>query len=154
MSKLFENNAERLAYLNDKENEIAKRQEKNLVLDFDEALKEENKKQIEVKLLGKTYFLPTKMPFNFSTFFLRNCYKKIKGEWFIAMDEDKVLPFIELMFGKKFIYQIEKAKDNRISLEFVMSNIVPKIMDKWGYSMNQSPEKIRELQKKMQIPGS
>lgn len=154
MSKLFENNAERLAYLNDKENEIAKRQEKNLVLDFDEALKEENKKQIEVKLLGKIYFLPIKMPFNFSTFFLRNCYKKIKGEWVIAMDEDKVLPFIELMFGKKFIYQIEKAKDNRISLEFVMSNIVPKIMDKWGYSMNQSPEKIKELQKKMQIPGS
>jgi hypothetical protein len=149
-NKRFKNNAERMAYLNQKESEIAERQEKNLVLDFDKALEEETKSQIEIKLLGRSYFLPTEMPFNFSTFFLRNCYKKIKGQWTVLMPEDKVLPFIELMFGKKFINQIENSKDNRISLEFVMRNIVPKVMEQWGYKMNNSKE---NAQKKMQIQG-
>ena len=132
------NNADRIKFLNEKQEEITERQSNNLVLDFDQALKEENKQKIEIKLLGRTYFLPKKMPFNFSTFFLRNCYKKIKGQWTIIMDDDKIMPFIELMFGKKFIENLEKSRDNRISLMFVYQNIVPKILDEWGYHMDTS----------------
>ena len=132
------NNADRIKFLNEKQEEITERQSNNLVLDFDQALKEENKQKIEIKLLGRTYFLPKKMPFNFSTFFLRNCYKKIKGQWTVVMDDDKIMPFIELMFGKKFIENLENSRDNRISMMFVYEKIVPKILDQWGYNMDTS----------------
>lgn len=150
----FKNNAERIRYLNQKEEEIADRQENNLVLDFDQAIKDENIKKIEIKLLGKTYFLPHKMPFNFSTFFLRNCYKKVKGEWTIIMEDDKVPVFLRLMFGDYFIKNIENSGDNRISLEFVMAKIVPQVMKAWGYDMEGSPERIKDTQKKNQTLDS
>jgi len=134
----LKNNADRIKFLDEKQEEITERQSNNLVLDFDQALREENKQKIEIKLLGKTYFLPKKMPFNFSTFFLRFCYKKIKGQWTVIMDDDKIMPFIELMFGKRFIENLEKSRDNRISMMFVYEKIVPKILNEWGYHMDAS----------------
>jgi hypothetical protein len=136
----LKNNADRIKFLNKKQEEITERQSNNLVLDFDQALKEENKEKIEINLLGKTYFLPKKMPFNFSTFFLRSCYGKNKksGEWEVSMTDDKILPFIELMFGKRFIENLEKSRDNRISMMFVYEKIVPKILNEWGYHMDTS----------------
>lgn len=141
MNKKFQNNADRIKYLNEKQDEIAQNQEKNLVFDFDEALKEDNKQKIEIKLLGKTYYLPMKMPFSFSTFFLRHCYKQIRGEWTVAFEDKYMMPFIELMFGKKFLDDLEKARDNRISLMFVYEHIVPKVMKQWGYNVNPNTQK-------------
>jgi hypothetical protein len=145
-NKNFKNNAERIAYLEDKQKEITDRQENNLVFDFDDALKEDNKRKIEIKLLNKTYFLPIKMPFSFSTFFLRHCYRKINGKWTVAFEDKYLMPFLELMFGKKFLDDLERARDNRISMMFVYEKIVPKIMKEWGYDVNPDDQKKMSIQ--------
>lgn len=145
----FKNNAERIAYLNKKHEEIKTNQENDLVLDFDNALEEEKKKvgKIIINFMGKSFELPKKMPFNFSTFFLRNCYKKIKNEWVVIFPEDKVLEYLELMFGKVFIDTLNNAKNRDVSIDFVFKNIVPSIMKEWGYKIDTS--KNEEIQKKM-----
>lgn len=148
----FKNNEDRIKYLDEKHEEIKKNQEDDLVLDFDKALEEEKAKssKIIIKLMGCEFKLPKKMPFNFSTFFLRNCYKKIEGQWVIVMPEDKVLEYIELMFGKDFINKLEQ-KNNDISIDFIFKNVVPGIMKQWGYDVDTSKNKY--LQKKMMNRG-
>lgn len=150
----FKNNDDRIKYLTEKQNEISERQENNLVLDFDQAIKEANKKQIEIKLLDKTYFLPSEMPFNFSTFFLRHCYKKVKGQFVVMMPEDKMLEFLELMFGKRFIQSLENSNNCNVSMLFVFQNIVPTVLREWGYDTNVDPKQLEEIQKKMLIQDS
>jgi len=154
-NKRFKNNVERIEYLNKKHEEIKENQENNLVLDFDKALEEEKSKskKIQINFMNEVFLIPYKMPFNFSTFFLRHCYKKINGKWTIVMPEDKVLLYLELMFGKKFMSKLEEAKDPFISQQFVFENIVPKIMKTWGYDIDTDPEKIKEIQKKMMNQG-
>lgn len=152
-NKNFKDNNDRIKYLTEKQEEISKRQENNLVLDFDQALKEANKKQIEIKLLGKTYFLPSEMPFNFSTFFLRHCYKKVKGQFLVMMPEDKMLEFLELMFGRRFIQSLENSNNSNVSMLFVFQNIVPKVLKQWGYDTDVDPKQFEEIQKKMLIQG-
>ena len=142
----FKDNAERIQYLENKQAEIAQNQEDNLVFDFDEALKEDSKQKIEIRLLEKTYYLPQKMPFSFSTFFLRHCYRKINGKWTIAFEDKYLMPFLELMFGRKFLDDLERSRDNRISMMFVYEQIVPKIMKEWGYNVNPNDQKKMSIQ--------
>lgn len=151
--KNFKDNIDRIKYLTEKQEEISTRQENNLVLDFDQALKEANKKQIEIKLLGKTYFLPSEMPFNFSTFFLRHCYKKVKGQFIVMMPEDKMLEFLELMFGRRFVQSLENSNNSNVSMLFVFQNIVPKVLKEWGYDTDVDPKQLEEIQKKMLTQG-
>lgn len=132
------NNEEKIDFLNKKTDEIGKAQENTLLVDFDQALEEEKEETLTIKILGEYYILPGKMPFNFSTFFLRNCYKKIKGKQQFVMEENQIVPFLELMFGKKFVKKLEETDDNRISTNFIFEKIVPKIMSAWGQDIDTS----------------
>jgi len=147
------NNDERIKYLNEKHKEISDRQEKELYIDFDEALQDEQKKEeyITIKLLNKKYKIPSKMPFNFSTFFLRYCYKRVGKKYAVVMPEEKMQEFLELMLPKQLFIDIYKSKEQCISTEFIWGKIVPKIMSLWGYDIN--PEKAKELEKKMLSQG-
>jgi hypothetical protein len=145
----FKSNTERIEYLDKKHNEIKENQENNLVLDFDEAIEEEKNKagKIVIKMLGKVFELPKKMPFNFSTFFLRNCYKKINGEFVVVFPEDKILEYLELMFGTELINTLNNEKYRDVSIDFIFKNIVPGVMKAWGYNVDTS--KNKEIQKKI-----
>lgn len=148
-NKKFANNQERLEYLNNKQNEIAQKQEDGLVIDFDRAIME-NKKTIKVKFLNKIYHLPAEMPFNFSTFFLRNCVTKGKnGQMLINIPDDKVIEFIELMFGVDFVNAVENCKDNKISINLIMQIIAPPVLKEWGYDTKATPEMQKKTQAMM-----
>jgi hypothetical protein len=145
----FENNNDRINYLNSKQEEIESNQVETLVLDFDEALKEEEAKikKIKIVVAGKEYNIPSKMPFQFSTFFLRHCYKKVKGRWTITMQEDKILPFLEKMLGKKFIIDFENSNNTSFSIDFIFKKIVPKIMSTWGIDVDNAQSKFKNEKK-------
>lgn len=152
----FKNNAERIAYLNQKHEEIITKQENTLLIDFDEALKEEEKKQLEMKLLGKIFKLPPAMPFNFSTFFLRYCYKKVKGKMVIVLPEDKIIDFLRLMFGNDFLVLLENTTNRNVTTDFVYKTIVPRIMKEWGQEVDTEKAEsfnVDNLEKKMLTQG-
>ncbi len=146
-------NQERINQLNEKVEEIKERQESELTYDFDEALKEyaASKNKLTIRFLGKIYELSSRMPFNFSTFFLRYCYKKIDGKMVVILPEDKVLRFIELMFGREFLTALERSNNVNVSLDFVTNNIIPNILNSWGYETNSKNK--AELEKKVMTRG-
>lgn len=141
MNNKFKNNEERLAYLNSKQDEIAVRQEGELLIDFDKALEESKEEQIKVKFLNKHYQVPASMPFNFSIFFLRNCYKKVNGKMTVVVPDEYLVKFITMMFGNDFMTALENTKDVRITMGIVFSKIVPVILDKWGYNVDTTKQK-------------
>jgi hypothetical protein len=151
MEKEFKNNAERIDYLNRKHEEITNRQEGELLLDFDKALDEENVKLLKIKFMGKVFELPAEMPFSFSTFFMRYCLKKKGDKILFDIPENRIIEFINQMFGNEFVNCLNKTKDKRISSIFVFRKIVPQIMKKWGQDIDQSA--IEEYQKKIVIRG-
>jgi len=145
----FQNNEERLKFLNEKCDEIKERQLEELEFDFDEALNEYSKeKSFKVKFANKIFTLPMSMPFNFSTFFLRYCYKKIDGKMIFTVPDEHFYKFLELMFGREFLTSLERS---RASINFVFETIVPKVMSKWGYDIDSS--KNKDIQKKMKMLG-
>ena len=123
-------NEERVAFLNAKAEEICKREEDELVLDFDQALAEKAQKPIKVRFQGKVYNVPAQMPFNFAMFFFRNCYKKVGGNMQVQVPEEKLPQFVELMFGKEFLNTVENTD---VPMNFVFETIAQSIMAKWGY---------------------
>lgn len=143
----FKNNEDRIKYLNEKEQEMIKDQEAELFIDFDKAIQENKKKSIIVNFLNKNYYLPIKMPFNFSTFFLRNCLTKEKGVTLVDIPDDKVLEFIKLMFGEVFFKSLEDSKDSGISLSLVFDKLVPPILKQWGYDTT----KDKNIEKKTKM---
>lgn len=154
MNDKFKNNEERIKYLNQKHEEMAINQEDTLVLDFDEALKEESAENLKIKLLGKYYDLPKDIPFNFSTFLLRYCYKKVRGKLIMSIPDDKLYTFLELMIGKDFVKDLENSNNRNVSINFIFQKVVPKIMEEWGQNVDFNSDKVKNLQKKMSIPGS
>jgi len=146
-------NEKRLELLENKFEEIKERQESELTYDFDKALEEyvKKKERFTVRFLGKIYELPQSVPFNFSTFFLRYCVKKVGGQQIVSIPDDKILQFIKLMFGQKFLVALETSNDVNVSIEFVNETIVPLVMKQWGYDIDN--ENVKDLQKKISSQG-
>ncbi len=142
-------NEKRLELLENKFEEIKERQESELTCDFDKALEEyvKKKERLTVRFLGKIYELPQSVPFNFSTFFLRYCIKKVNGKQVVSIPDDKILQFIKLMFGQKFLIALETSNNVNVSIEFVNETIVPFVMKQWGYDIDN--ENVKDLQKKI-----
>jgi hypothetical protein len=136
-------NDEKLALLDEKLEELKADQEKDLLLDFDNAIKEKQAKPLTIKFQDEIFEIPASMPFNFSTFFFRYCYKKLNGKIKIEVPEDRMIQFIELMFGKKFVTALERST---ITVDMVFDTLASTILDKWGYSIN---KKSDDMEKKM-----
>lgn len=146
-NKRFKDNNERIRYLDQKQDEIAKRQGNELILDYDEALKEETKKDLKIKINNKYYNVPSTVPLSFSTYFLRNCYKRINGkETFVFNDQKQMMVIIDRIFGKSLIYDLEKSNNRNISLTFIFERIIPDVMKYWGISVD---TKTSNIQKKI-----
>lgn len=133
-------NEERLQMLADKTEELAEEQEKNLVTDYDKALKEykEKNKSYQVKFKGNVYEVPASMPFKFGLFYMRNCIKKIDGKTLFVVPDDKLDEFIILMFGRTFLESLQE--DDQVELNFIIKVLIPDIMDKWGYNVSSKEE--------------
>lgn len=145
----FTNNEERENFLEEKFEEIQEIQEADLLVDFDQAIKEKAEKPLYIKFIGKTFEVPRKMPFKFATFFFRYCYKKEHGKIKIDVPEERLFQFMQLMFGNDFLTSIERNKKN-ISLELVFDVISVPILDKWGYGIDQKKKAMHNnTQKKI-----
>jgi len=136
-------NDQRMALLDEKLDELRVDQEKDLLLDFDQAIKEKQGKPYTIKFQSEIYEIPNQMPFNFSTFFFRYCYKKQSGKVMVEVPEDRMIQFIELMFGKKFVNALEKST---VTVDMVFDTLASTILGKWGYGID---NKTNSMEKKM-----
>ncbi len=131
---------EKIELLNQKVTELAEEQEKELVTDYDQALKEyhEKKKTHKLRFKGKIFELPASIPFSFSMFVTRNCMKKRNGKTMFEIPEDKTDEFISRMFGKEFCEEMKE--DRELELDFVLQVLIPDVMKKWGWGIDTNPE--------------
>ena len=127
---------EKIALLNQKTEEAAVEQEKELVTDYDEALKEymEDNKPYKIKFKDKVFNVPSSMPFSFGMFYLKNCIQKKGGKTMFSIPDDKLNEFIEKMFGKQFLDILNSSDE--VELKFVIGKLIPDIMAKWGYGVS------------------
>jgi len=130
----------RLAYLNDKVEQLAEEQEAELVSDYDEAEAEYRKVKppIHIRFRGHDFVLPATMPFSFSMFFMRNCVKRKGDKLFMEVPDDKVAELIERMFGSAFLKLLEETD---VELGFVVDHMIPDIMGKWGQQVASKAER-------------
>lgn len=96
-----------------------------LVIDFDEAVKEQKAKAIQVKFGGSTYELPAEPPAWLPLFIEQNS----KGG---ELDDEKNLELISLLLGKEFAGKIVDDKNNFVSFESVNNYILVPVMNRWG----------------------
>jgi len=143
----FQNNEERSNYLDSQLNELAKHQEAELLIDFDQAIDEYEKEKTPYSIIfnGKTFLVPREMPFDFATFFFRYCYKKEKGSTRMEVPEDKILRFIELMFGKSMLQSLESGT-KRVNMDLVFQKLALPILEKWGYDLQDNEEAKKKIQ--------
>jgi len=143
MSNQLQTNEDRILFLEDKAHEIQQVQQEELTADYDAALKEyetKNKPHL-IKFAGEIFEIPREMPFKFATFYFRHCVKKVAGKTQMQVPEDKLYEFIELMFGKKFLYTLEKSD---AGMNFVFQKIVPDIMKMWGHDIDTSKQRKQQ----------
>ncbi len=127
-------NEKREAYLEEQLQKLSENQEADLLLDFDAAIDEQQEKPYKVKFNDKIFDVPKSMPVGFATFFFRYCYKKVGGKTSLEVPEDRLIQFIELMFGKEMVRAIETSKKS-VSIDMVFSTLAMTILDKWGYNI-------------------
>lgn len=135
-------NSERIAFLDSKTEELAKAQEADLVVDFDEALTEYQLKNAprKIRFKGQVFEIPRSMPFSFGLFYMRHCIKRREGKVFFEVPEDQLAEFITKMFGKSFLEVLDQSDD--VDMNFVFEHLVPEIMEGWGYNIK-SGEKTK-----------
>lgn len=146
----FLNNEERTKYLESQFEKEQEFQEAELLIDVDQAIKEEQEKNKQYKIVfrNKSFYVPSQMPFNFSIFFFRYCFKKINGKTQIDVPETKLYQFIQLMLGENFLKSLETSNDS-FSLEFVFETIASKILKLWGYDVGSGSKNKTTPEKKI-----
>src|SRR4030066_187585 len=124
-------NDKRESYLNDQLKILVDHQEAELLLDFDAAMEEVEGQPYKVKFNNKIYDVPREMPLGFATFFFRYCYKKNNGKVILEMPEDRMMQFIELMFGKEKRRALEISK-KAVSIDLVFNKLAGTILATWA----------------------
>lgn len=149
-SSKFKNNEDRLKYLDNQLETLVEHQEAELLVDFDAAIEEHEKqnKPYKIKFNNKFFLVPNQMPFDFATFFFRYCYKKVKGKIIMEVPDEKLLRFIELMFGREMLQALESGK-KRVEMSLVFETLSMPILEKWGYGLNDSESKKKIIQGKI-----
>ena len=143
--KEFKNNEERIKYLDNQCEELAKTQESNLVFDFDKAMEEATEDFFNVKLNNKIFKVASSMPIGFATFFFRHCLKNNKFD----IPDEKFEDFLILMFGKDFVKEAELLN---VPTSFLFEKMAMPILNKWGYKANpdEFEKQKAEMEKKIQ----
>lgn len=133
---LLDSNEKRRKFLDEQVNNLAEAQETNLVIDFDQAIKEKAEKEIEIIFMKQVFKIPSSMPSDFALFFFRNIYDKKKKT--IDVPEHLIFEFIEKIFGKEFIKVLSTSK---VSINTVFDTLALKVMGIWGYATKSQASK-------------
>lgn len=104
-----------------------RKERQKLIIDFDEAVKEQRSEPIIVKFRGEQYELPPVAPAWLPLFI--NRYSQ-NGE----VDDNHNLELIERLLGKEFADKIIDA-GNFVSFELVNEKILIPVMNHWGIEM-------------------
>jgi hypothetical protein len=139
------NNEEKFNKLNEAHERIEKEKYEGLTFDFDKALEESKAENIKIKLFNKVFELPPKIPFSFSMFLFRYCFKIKNGRKNLVVPDDKISEFITKMFGKTFLRELEKS--DTITTEFIMQNVSISILNHWGMDMKKSIDTSKKKMK-------
>jgi len=110
-------------------NEAVKNERKKLIIDFDEAVKEQKAEAIEVKFDGQMFELPSTPPAWLPLFI--NRHQNENG----VIDDSKNLEIIEKLLGSEFASRILDA-DNFVSFELVNDKILEPVFAHWGMELN------------------
>lgn len=124
-------NEERMRRLDAAVAKAAAAEQKELSIDFDEALEEYRRqnKPLRVTFLGEQYELPRTTPANFAMFYIAYCLQRDGDQWRFEVPEDKFREFLELMFGPRFSTRVAESD---VEIGFVLRQIVPRILVAWG----------------------
>src|SRR5690625_597598 len=109
---------------------LAKKEEEDLFIDFDEAVKENKAKAIRVKFDGQVFNLPRTVPAWLPLFL-----NKRDGS-----DKD-TLKHIESLLGTDFAEKIISEKNNFVSFDLVNDKILTPVMARWGINFTNATEK-------------
>src|SRR5690625_2078166 len=99
---------------------LAKKEEEELFIDFDEAVREEQAQAIRVKFDGEVFELPPTIPAWLPLFL-----NKSDGS-----DADN-LRIIEGLLGKDFAEKITSGRNNFVSFDLVNDKILTPVMKQW-----------------------
>lgn len=103
----------------------AEQDRKRLIIDFDEAVKEQKAEPIVVVFKGEEYSLPANAPAWLPLFINRHT-----SENGIVSDKHN-LELIERLLGSEFADKILNS-DNFVSFELVNTKILQPVMEQWG----------------------
>lgn len=119
---------EKKRILEDETEKLKQKERENLIIDFDEALEEENADSIVVKFRGDEYEMPPNAPAWLPLFI----NKHMNGSGVV---EDKHnLELIARLLGDEFANKIIES-GNDVSFEAVNNRILQPVMEHWGLSV-------------------
>src|SRR5690625_4937096 len=96
-----------------------------LVIDFDEAVKEQKANAIEVNFDGETFEMPPEAPAWLPLFVNRYSDAGV-------LDDDKNLELVQKLLGKEFAEKIMDGSNNFVSFESVNKYVLMPVMEHWG----------------------
>lgn len=127
------NKQEQIAILNEETKKHAKREREALVIDFDEAVKEQESSSIQVKFRGEIYSLPSDPPAWLPLFLMRN--QDENG----VISDDKNLEMIGKLLGDEFADKIMDA-GNAVSFNLVNEKILFPVLKSWNMEVDDIEE--------------
>lgn len=108
-----------------------RKQQDDLIIDFDQAVAEEKAKAIKVRFEGKVYELPKSTPAWLPLFINKHADKD--G----VVSDEKNLEMIAALLGRDFAEKVADDKNNFVSFELVNSKILKPVMEEWGFDQFQ-----------------
>lgn len=115
-------------------------QEEELIIDFDQAVKEERARAIQVKFSGRKFSLPASAPAWIIVFVNRHG----EGDNLVLSDKH-TLELIEGLMGKEFVSAITDEKENFVTLEAVNTYILEPVFKKWGFASAEAGSKKKQM---------
>ena len=137
-------------------NQERQRQERDLVIDFDQAVEAQKDKAIKIKYKGKTYTVPGETPQWYMNIILRKLHESRRLD-FSSMTEEQIIESLEVsdnehddvfrrLFGDEFVNSY--LNDNMVSKAMLTDKLLNPILEKWGWMpVQDTSEKKTNLDK-------
>lgn len=122
-------------------NQERQRQEKELVIDFDQAVEAQKAKAIKIKYKGQVYTVPSETPQWYMNLILRKVHETRKLD-FSSLTEEQIIERLEVsdnehddifrrLFGDEFVDSY--LRDNMVSKKMLTDELLNPILEKWGW---------------------
>lgn len=113
----------------------AEKERNRLIIDFDEALREQESNTIIVKFDGDEYELPDQPPAWLPIFINRHTHDGV-------VDDDANLEVVERLLGKELASKIMNGS-NFVSFSMINDKILSPVFDHWGMSLEDESGKVK-----------